>query len=415
MSEAAAGAEVSQPAEVLVAAREHLRPGGSAFKARRSGGFTLVAQDEDIARLIVRIAETSLQTDPALAELVSEAARHGHADFFERVNAFLIRAGRYDVAAKWFEGMADTARQFGEGMLRMHKSWAQFLAIIIDSSSPRDLTPGESRRLDEFADFVATLRIGESYAGALTEALSTPDDVKQLVRLTITLGGFEPALLAAEARLANTIEERSQDSFRLAYDAPNRRPMSLWQSLHPDDAHTLIRLLGTTEWIATVAADALGTCPFEGIEAAIESRLASMPPMNRLLTGNALLVLDRDMESIARRLFQAPDPFVRRIAGYWYGAKAATGFLRQCLEALVDLDGGVRDAAIDGLAGGDVSPDILAAVERVAAEPVGFTCLRCEAVNESDRDSCAQCNLVGPEPQAAARKLLEALRASVSA
>ena len=81
------------------------------------------------------------------------------------------------------------------------KNFLHFLHMVASLGMPTNIPLGKQRRLDELADFIATLQIGNSPATAIHEGLAVPpEQLRDLIHATAILGGFEVDVLAAEAR-----------------------------------------------------------------------------------------------------------------------------------------------------------------------------------------------------------------------
>ena len=405
MYQAAERLPIDDPSAVLQAARTTLRPGKH---SSRQGRFIIFDEDDEIGDLLVYIAEHVLAQKSELADSVVDAAHDGSMLLWRRLDAALIRAGRSDIVAARNQKFFQSLKQAGS--FDMHSDWLRFLAIIGELAPPKELSFAESWRLDELVDFFATLRICSSEAGAIPSALYySEEDVRSLVRLASTLGRFDPAVLAAESRLAITLEERKR-STTLLCEGGNRRELRHWQDADSSAFDLAIDLLRGTTWLGRIAAEALARCPSPGASDRIEEVFGEIRPINRLRAGSAIIDLNDRVDQRATRWQGSSDPFTRQLAAWWFALHESDTAVGEHLErAFSDSDRGVRVTAVRGLQGRTLPPSVQERLKTLAAEdpPVGYVCMRCGTENAADRTSCTKCNTVGPELKAEVKKIIE--------
>jgi hypothetical protein len=394
---------IDDPSAVLQAARTTLRPSRHSNRGRR---FITLDEDDEIGDLLVYITEHVLPQRPELADSVVDAAHDGSVRLWRWLDAALIRVGRSDIVAARHRKFLQSLEQAGS--IDMHSDWLRFLTIVGELAPPKALSFAESWRLDELVDFFATLRICTSEAGAIPSALYySEEDVRSLVRLAAALGRFNPAVLAAEARIAIALEEQTR-STTLLCEGGHRRELRHWEDAAASAIDVAIELLRGTEWLGRIASEALARCPIPDATDRIENVLPELRPINRLHAGSTIIDLGDRVGERAIRWQESDDPFTRQLAAWWFARHESDTVVDEHLErSFSDSDRGVRVVAVRGLRGKILPESLRQRLEDLAATDgaVGYACVRCGTPNLADRTSCTKCNVVGPDLKAEVRKL----------
>jgi hypothetical protein len=111
-------------------------------------------------------------------------------------------------------------------------------------------------------DCTVTLEFPDVTLGDLASAFEDyRDDLQFVVSTVVTLGGFNPGVLAAEAAvaLAQFGDGEDQVDWSFVADDAKPRPLVHWEAVEDPDAlrSQLLALLGGQPWLARVAQRAL--------------------------------------------------------------------------------------------------------------------------------------------------------------
>lgn len=386
---------IDDPAATLEAVRQTLRPGKHSPKRRAK--FVLFPEDDDVGDLLLYVTEHVLPLRPELADAIVEAGRDGSVRLWERLDTVLDRIGRSDIVASRNQNLYKSYEEMGRSFETMQRDWRRFLSIIGEQAPVKPLSFGESWRLDELVDFLATLRVCTSEAGAISSALYySEEDVRSLVRLASTLGRFNAEVLATESRIAIALEERSH-STTLLCEGGNRRELRNWEDADGSAIDVAIDLLHGTRWLSRIASEALARCPSSGVSDRIEKVLAEIRPINRLHAGSAIIDLGDQTSERAIRWQQSTDPFTRQLAAWWFAHQESDSIGEHVERAFADSDRGVRVAAARGLRRRTLSEAVKMRLQALSSDaPVGYVCMHCGTVNPAESRSCTKCNIVGP-------------------
>lgn len=390
--------QVEEPEEVLRAIRTRVRR-----KSNRPKSRTLFIEpfDEHMGQLLADIAAACVTENPALAESLFEASKHTSTEVSIRVDTVLRTAGRPDLPRSRYSAFAASNRDIAQGMQAWSDGLSSFLTIVSELAPTAETTFAARWRLDELADFVATLRLGTSPAGDI--GLDLPrakEGVASLVGIAARLGDFNLAALAAQAKVAQSLEQRDESGWSLLFYAGHRRPLEYWQRVDGIAAvKRLLPALASSVWQARVASDSLGHCPCPEAPRLIADLMPSLNPINRIHAGNAIICIGAELELHIAHWSGSADPFQRMLAAWWRAQEldgvALTEHVRQ---ALNDADRGVREAALQGLRA-DRLPDALRDLLKTSPEVLndcGYACARCGMANGSV-SSCSNCRIVGPD------------------
>ncbi|HXR15977.1 MAG TPA: hypothetical protein VN777_07160 [Terriglobales bacterium] len=394
---------IPEPAQVLADACSEMRAG------RRGAGGLGWRSTREVQELVSRMATSMLPARPDLAPAFAEAGKQGNLHLHQTVSSALGRIKRFDLIREPLPYlMYDWTARDEEH----RKAWREFLRIFIGLAEKRSLNGVEARRLDNIADLIATLGYSETTVGELELALRTAgEDLRALVHMCATLAGFEGPAVAAEAEVALAMEAESHDSESLLFCGAKKRRLQGWERFvdRESSLDIAVRLLGSTRWIAQVAAEALSSCPLvQFVVRGVDERIRTWEAFNRLVAGELVMKLDTGWRERASLWKALDDPIVRRVA-----AEALAKDSGMPVEDLLDWflndgDAWVRTAVIEAL---PISRSLnaLALVrirELLAKTPPSWLCIWCNKISPAGTTSCAHCQITGPDFLSSASKLL---------
>lgn len=371
--------------------------------------------DSGFTSLVELAAEQLLPTHAELAPDIADGANRSSVGTAERVFLLLERHGHGDLVERRWRWYPSQSSRWLEAFKAQEEAWDKFLRLVASSGTPKELEPTKTRRLDDLADFIATLDLVESSAVEVsTGLLGPPESIKLAIEAVVVLGGFDPDVLASLAQVA--LEEQEKEGRHeltgLLYDDGKPASLTRWNSVKDSREleGRLVELLGDSSlWLAGVAADALREVPDRHrVVRDIDSRLAEFGPRNRDLAARVIAYLDQTPKRVST-WESDPDGILRRVAA----RLQASLFARKLIPALgvvktlSDPDAGVRESVLEGLHGATL-PNLLAArIREVTREPgETWTCKWCGHANEGTSRSCEACRTVGPDPEKAAQLLL---------
>jgi hypothetical protein len=350
---------------VLVAAR-HLLPGDDA---------TALA-----------IYQASGRTSVGAAERIrSEMGRRGHMKL-------VIEQERKEYGSLFDESRWKAAHEASS------RGWTAFMEAIADAD-PAPLTKVESRRLDDLADFLASVQFTEMPYHWSFELDREPDGYRLLVDVAAHLGGFSRGLLSAESRIAISLQADENDHSMLYYGA-TARELTRWRDVPPSIGwpESLVGLIQGGRFLAFASLLCLEAHPDrQRVVDMVAPLIDSLVGEDKELVAKALLDLDPDPVDRVRAWLSSSDLVLAAIAASWIGiaANASGDFgpdLVACLSAQSLL---VRSAALREL--GEPGEAPLELLEIVAAFPAQedlWACPRCGAENDVGQRSCHSCSVV---------------------
>jgi hypothetical protein len=144
-------------------------------------------------------------------------------------------------------------------------AFLKLVEMLVGRAQPAELTRNEERRLDELARLMLVLKYKDSPWVALPTALGAAHaDLEKLLSLVCGVGDFDIERLAAEAAIVVaelTADQSSEDHVHnVLFDTPGIVRFDRWGS-GDDWIAITIDLMGSTQWIATVAGDVLLAVP----------------------------------------------------------------------------------------------------------------------------------------------------------
>jgi hypothetical protein len=359
-------------------------------RAPREEGFAgvqLWSVDQGFMRAKVEAARELLPGRPELAQVVVDAMRHASIGAVEDL-AEVLRLNNHEQLAdqalkEMFksDALRDFARRFGDFDAEVKRT-LETIAAIAPSA---ELTRAQTRRLDELASFFETLDIDHGTPWVRTDALERIRE--PWYRLIAALGGFDTAVLAAEAQVVQqelaVDETGSLRAFYSLLDAAEEAPLDHWERVADQGGgrDLAVHLLVGGWALAAVCAKALATHPDrrKTVEA-IEARLPAVPRQSKEAAVWAILSLADDSEATAER-FAAHDDAAVRTAVASLMKLTEDGSPTPLGRALaMDRERKVQVAALDRFeAEVEVpSPQLVALLAQMAKRPPqAFTCIRC--------------------------------------
>ena len=294
------------------------------------------------------------------------------------------------------------------------KAWCGFLRVFTTLAKKRTLNGAEARRLDNLADLIATLGYAETTVGELELAWGgASEGLRALTEMCVLLAGIEASAVAAEAEIALTMEAESQDSEVLLFCGAKKRSIDGWGRVADQGSavDVLVRLLGSTRWIAQIAAEALSSCPLpQRLVVGVDEKFQTWEAFNRLVAGDLLMRRDPSWRERAHLWKALEDPIARRVSAEALANDTGTPIEDVLSWFLNDQDAWVRTAAIQALSTSRPLNElaIVRIREIVATTPPSWLCIWCDKTSEAGTTSCSHCHVNGPDFLSSAGKLLRA-------
>jgi hypothetical protein len=352
-------------------------------------------------------AEMLLGVVEAATPFVVDELRHTTMDMDrrQRLGELLERRGFGHLAQEVFRAESSQLREAMRGILNFDRDAHKAMLLDLCKTPSRSLTYQEATRLDELADFCQSMRFNG--VSAWPRGQDSRKDFRSLLATVQQLGGFDPAVLSAQARIAlNRIDAFSNnDPFFALFDQAARRRLDNWHRVLDQDAtvRLLVRMLFLGRDTALVAADALWGAPIarKAVPLLVDAlpRLESSPSHQRIAAYTLLsLTNGTEVEQWAR----SPNPVLRRVSAEKSHIELDGTLTTEIHTLLRDGDGYVVQSAVERLSG-ELSPTIEAELTRIANAPnPAWMCLHCRTHNEQGNTACRQCMIVGPNPPRAA-------------
>ena len=199
----------------------------------------------------------------------------------------------------------------------------------------------------------------------------------------------------------------------LLFDDGIKVPLTHWDLV--EDARELesrlVEVLGhESSWLPVVAANALLRAPVPSrLIKDIESILSQPNLKNRDLAARVVAELDPTPQRVSTWIHDT-DCILRRVAA----KLQASLFVRSLAPpediavTLSDPESGVRESVLEGLQGAVLPGVLVARISEIIEDPgEEWLCNWCGHLNAGRSRSCETCRVVGPDPQRAARLLLE--------
>lgn len=371
--------------------------------------------DDTLSRIQAKAAEALLDRVSDTASLVAARATSAPRGLRSSLTQLLADRGFDDEVRV----IRDATAQ--EGQALKLPSWladydrsvhAHFLQLVADHITT-ELSIAQTTLLDELADFVETLDLND---GGVVHLYKQSDDVlKEAIRLTTSLYGFDREVLATQAKIALERMERWGDHgpYFSLFDNSHERRETNWRALSdPEAAIRLLMLLFTLgRGQARFAAKSLWTAPVAELAAPqlreLLPYLASSTEHERLA---AMTLASLDLGPEPGCWVDCDNPVLRAVAAAVIEPMSGDGLSDQLRELLDDPDGHVQEAAIKHVVHAR-PPDLVTILEKIAHRPApGWMCLSCRTVNPSPGlTSCSndRCSSVGANPPKLAAESLQ--------
>src|SRR5262245_12862705 len=333
------GAWPTNVEEVVTAVAQELQVGkepGGTIRTRK--------RNEDVEEFSVVLAQRDLPARPDIAPLFVEVARQSSVGVSEQLWTIIRGVGREDLYAQEHGAMWKSMAQFANAVPIHHELWKRFLSGVASFASSAHLTLPQRRRLDELADYVATVRYGESTPREVHDAFEYTQDLPWLLRTTASLGDFDVGTLSAEAEVALRIVSESDRSMGLLFDGAERRELSHWGAI-PDELATIERfanLVAGPRWSASIAIRALTHSRLgPDTVALLRARLTTYAPDRRYKVGLLIwsLLTSEDRGATLTNWKDSSDPMLRAVAARIAALRAAP---EELAWAFADADAFVR-------------------------------------------------------------------------
>ncbi|MGE5527486.1 MAG: NACHT domain-containing protein [Methanosarcina sp.] len=347
------------------------------------------------------------------AELVISKLDEVDFEFSRRLRGALKRGGNDDLEVPGHQISGFKGFDWKPG--DFEASEQKMLGWVAEGASPAQLTWSERRRLTEIVDLWESFR-----ANWISPRwpLDRPALAKGWINAAVALGGFDAALLAAEADQILAELEKGDDVTSMLFDGGEARELTDWQAVKAP-AETVRQLIGTigraSRQVTAAICEALEKAPTElGVADLLAERVGQLRAWSHWFVATTLLNISPDAQAIARKWQASDDPLLRSPAAMWWVQHLVIDGMGEdeVLLALGDTDDGVREWTVRMLPESwEVPPRIRRRLEEIANEPPSSWCCRwCGTDNGPGEESgCSKCHTTGPEPSRQARKLLENL------
>jgi hypothetical protein len=347
------------------------------------------------------------------AELVISSLDEVDFELLPRLRAALKRGGNDDLEVP--ERKISSFKGFGWEPGDFDASEQKMLGWVAEGASPAQLTWSQRRRLTEIVDLWESFR-----ANWISPRwpLDRPALAKAWIEAAVALGGFDAALLAAEADQILAELEKGDDVTSMLFDGGEARELADWQTVKAP-AETVRQLIGTigraSRQVTAAICQALEKAPTElGVADLLAERVGQVRAWSHWLAAITLLNISPDAEAIARKWQASDDPLLRSPAAMWWVQRLVIDGKGEdeVLLALGDTDDGVRDLTVRMLPESwEFPPRIHERLGVIANEPSSsWRCRWCGTDNDpSEESGCSKCHTTGPEPSRQARKLLDHL------
>lgn len=392
-------------------------------RADRGLALVLGGMSQALMRCKVAAARELLPSRPDLAEEIASSL--GQVSMWaSKELATILDENGYQQLTK--DSLADSPRGW-ERWARLadgHQSEVHSLLNEIQQwNSAANLTKREARRLDELADFVETLNLNDISAWPSASHFDVIES--GWLNAVAELGGFNKGVLAAQASIVMKEMEhdvRSSDrqhehaAFYALFDSAELRKLDNWSRVDsPDEARQLaLSMLPASYGCAVVGARALSAHPSQDETSALIAEV--FPNLSHRVARFAVLafvILRKEADEAFAAIADHENPAVRAAAASFVDVISEDGNLTEVATMLaLDTDRSVQIAALDRIADQTDSlvpglENLLRRIRRAGSKP--FRCTSCGALNDANRRSCQDCNVVNERPDRRAIEILESL------
>jgi hypothetical protein len=375
----------------------------------RKLGWSDLAVDQSFAEAKEGAAEALLGVVDEAAPLVADALKHGSINMQSRLSKLLDQHGFGHLAREaqreeWLSIRESTAR-----LLDFDHN--QHITLLRDlyTTPATALTYQQQTRLTELADFCESMRLND--ISAWPRRNDSRDDFRSLVTTVQQLGGFDSAILSAQAAIVLRRIDAAQNNnpFFALFDQASAHELNNWQRIpdRPAAVELLVRTLFLGRGAALVAARALWEAPVADLAVPLLHNslplLESSPTHQRIA---ALILLSLTQSEEAEQWATDPNPVLRRIGAEEIQIERDGKLVPRIRALLRDDDGYVVRSAVERLRD-NITPEKEAELVRVSNAPnPGWMCLHCRTHNDEGNTSCRQCSIVGANPSQTAAAIL---------
>jgi hypothetical protein len=375
------------------------------FQATPTGNDVIEAAAERLLKRIdgvaPRIANLLDKISFGSSRRLEDALRAtGHGDLVTAVNADRLQSFRSAMA--W---MADFDKDAPERLLEHLAAGPQ-----------AQLTHAQSSDLEELADLYH--RLGLNSVGSWPRKSVSPAWWFEFIETVIRLGGFDSAVISAQARLTQErVHKFGMDAFYALDIAARLRPLNRWTEITEPESAVELLLDGLFKGpdTAHTAAAALSNAPRDLVEEPLAAAVRQLSGHRKHQRWAAMALAIIQGEQVLERW--ATDDMVtcRLIAAESLPARDSLGRLNPRLKTLAfDIDREVAKAAVQNLSSttdaSEVAEDVAPFLRQVAEFTRGdWDCIHCGRRNHASANSCSECHIVPPDPVGAAAAALAAL------
>jgi hypothetical protein len=337
------------------------------------------------------------------------AMRHVSEGAARRIDRMLQDAGHGEAGRQRHAAEFDWVVRFMQRSEATQESLRRLWTRI--AGEPEQRRPGApGRRLSALGDLLATMGYDNWGIVDLENAVSEAggEGLETVMRIIAELAGLSWDDIAADAAVFEDTACEVGDVADGGTDQPLTRCPA--DGRHREIRERLVDLLSGEWLVAVTAAQALARDPDKPATlTAIERRLATPTNPRGGLTAEVAMAVTAHRERRAEQWFAEGDGPLRVVA-----AAAAARLLPRgaqlrgiVLDAVVDPDASVRNAALTRLRPDDLDAELRGVLERsLADQPAVWTCPECGRSNRIDAEHCASCGDSAPQWHWRARDLL---------
>lgn len=368
------------------------------FRLRRRDNFLEEVIEKSAYRLLGRVEEaTSLVVD-----LLPEVS----VGLNKRLIKALFKAGLTDAANSATTRQSRMFKNAIVGLADYETNLPDRLLDHLARPPYTNLSVIQESRLDELADLYQTLDLDSLSAWPKHDEFTSWLD---FVDVICNLGGFHPARISTEARIARErVTLFGPDAFFALNIKSGIRSLDRWSEVeNPGGAvRTLTDALYKGEGTALVAAIALSAAPPDIAVPMLERTLPRLQSSreHQRVAAHALAHLKADEPSA---LWAASENATLRLVAAERLPGTVDGKLNMLLCTLIyDQDRNVASAAIHSIAESRIPAAAEYLISIAESQPGDWICDRCKESNDRAYRGCRKCHFAPPEPNKVAGELL---------
>ncbi len=361
-------------------------------------------------------AERLLERVEGIAPRIAQLLDNVSAGSSTRIEEALHAAGHGDLVADRYKKHLRSFTNFAAWFADYDADAPTTLLEYLAATAPAELTPAQASDLGEFADLYH--RLGLSSVGGWPRKSDASDWWFAFIDTVIQLGGFDAAVISAQARLMQKRVERFDDAAFYALDiAAQLRPLDRWTEIADHKAAVELLRDGLFKGldIAHAAAEALSHAPRELVVELLATAVGQLAGHRRHQLWAAMaLAIVQDGETLEQ--WATEDVVIYRlVAAKSLAAQDSVGRLSPLLKTLAfDTDREVARAALRNLSSAIEAAEVAEEFEPFLRQVIGTTrgdwdCTHCGTRNHATATSCSKCHIVPPDPTGAANEALAAL------